>query len=302
MERLLVERILASPQFEKTSRLRDLLKYITGQAWTGDVGSLKEQAIGHAVFKRPGIYDPVGDNIVRVQARQLRQKLEEYFETGGKDELLVLEIPRGKYLPVFRRRELAAPAVEAARPWGWLRLRPVIGGVLVCAVAVLLVRAGMMLSGPAAPRHEIGWPWTELRGDHLRTLIVVADPTLAFLRKLTGREVQLQDYAKPNYPLFLLSPDAPQSVKDLFAMTSSQRTTSQADLMVATEIVRLFGWDPNRPVIRLARELQYRELQENNVILIGTAWGSNPWAELFERELNFVPRRRRGRSIRCSVT
>ncbi len=50
------------------------------------------------------------DNIVRVNATELRKRLESYFATDGADEVCVLEIPRGGYSPVFSRRKVSAPS------------------------------------------------------------------------------------------------------------------------------------------------------------------------------------------------
>ena len=92
---LLVQRIAISPQFQKTARLRDFLTYVAVEALQGRTGELSEHHIGCGVFERRPGYSPADDNIVRVHARQLRLRLEEYFLTNGRDEPLVVEIPKG---------------------------------------------------------------------------------------------------------------------------------------------------------------------------------------------------------------
>ena len=53
------------------------------------------------------------DNIVRVNASELRKRLETYFATEGAEDQIIIEIPRGSYTPVFRRRSGAPmPAVS----------------------------------------------------------------------------------------------------------------------------------------------------------------------------------------------
>ena len=66
--------------------------------------------------RRPG-YSPLEDSSVRVHARQLRLKLHEYFDGVGRDESLVIEIPKGAYAPVFRaaRRRPAHTGANWAR-------------------------------------------------------------------------------------------------------------------------------------------------------------------------------------------
>src|SRR5205085_5674080 len=98
----LVQRIVASPPFHRSGRLRDLLQYLTEQTISGYAHELTEQHIGEALFHKPSGYSPLEDSSVRVHARQLRLKLHEYFDGVGRDEPLVVEIPKGAYAPVFR--------------------------------------------------------------------------------------------------------------------------------------------------------------------------------------------------------
>jgi hypothetical protein len=58
---------------------------------------IHEQEIGAEVFGRSNGYDTSVDNIVRVNATELRKRIESYFEGEGADEPFILEIPRGSY-------------------------------------------------------------------------------------------------------------------------------------------------------------------------------------------------------------
>ena len=73
----------------------------------GDV-HLREHDIGVGVFGRPVDYDTSQDTLVRVQASQLRKKLQQYFEEEGREERLVVDLPKGSYALVFREREAVA--------------------------------------------------------------------------------------------------------------------------------------------------------------------------------------------------
>jgi hypothetical protein len=102
--RALVERIAASVELRRAARLRAFLLYVCEQSLNHGVKVIHEQEIGIAVFGRPSNYDTGIDNIVRVNATELRRRLEHYFsEEGGREEV-VLEIQRGNYSPTFRRR------------------------------------------------------------------------------------------------------------------------------------------------------------------------------------------------------
>src|SRR5882724_6089537 len=98
----LVQRIVSSAPFQKSTRLRELLQYIVQEALRGNAHELTEQHIGNALFHKPSDYRPLDDSSVRVHVRQLRLKLHEYFNEEGRNEPLILDIPRGSYAPIFR--------------------------------------------------------------------------------------------------------------------------------------------------------------------------------------------------------
>src|SRR5450432_1413829 len=112
----LVQRIISSPPLQKGTRLKDLLQYVTEQAIRSHAHELTEQHIGNVLFHKPSDYSPLEDSSVRVHARQLRLKLHEYFNEDGRDEPLILEIPKGAYAPAFRTVAKAATAVAIAAP------------------------------------------------------------------------------------------------------------------------------------------------------------------------------------------
>jgi hypothetical protein len=68
----------------------------------GHAHELTEHNIGTAAFGKARDYSPVEDSSVRVHARQLRLKLHEYFDGEGREETMIVEIPKGAYTPVFR--------------------------------------------------------------------------------------------------------------------------------------------------------------------------------------------------------
>ncbi|MGE5487399.1 MAG: malectin domain-containing carbohydrate-binding protein [bacterium] len=109
----LARRVAASSTFEKSPRLRAFLQYVCTCALENRPEAATEQQIGINVYDRPPGYNPNEDNIVRSQARLLRMKLEHYFATEGKDEPIVITIPKGRYLPVFEPRAPAEPASPA---------------------------------------------------------------------------------------------------------------------------------------------------------------------------------------------
>ncbi|MGA8086279.1 MAG: malectin domain-containing carbohydrate-binding protein [Terracidiphilus sp.] len=113
----LVRRVAASVTFAKSPRLQAFFLYVCRCALEDKPQEATEQPIGIYVFGRHSGYNPNDDNIVRSQARVLRMKLEHHFANEGKDEAIVIAIPKGQYLPIFETRtaeKLALP--EIPRP------------------------------------------------------------------------------------------------------------------------------------------------------------------------------------------
>jgi hypothetical protein len=114
--RKLIKRIVASSEFQRATKQREFLLYVTDHKLSGSPENVTEALIGHRVYGRPATYDTGNDSIVRTEARTLRKRLERYFDAEGLDEPVIVEIPRGGYLPVFRPRIESAPAAFAPVP------------------------------------------------------------------------------------------------------------------------------------------------------------------------------------------
>src|SRR5262245_59848664 len=100
-----LERILTSPGFARNARLSGFLRYVVERHLEGKDSELKESLVAIEVFGRSPGYDPKQDPIVRTEAIRLRARLSEYYLNGGKDDPLVIELPKGGYVPVIRPSE-----------------------------------------------------------------------------------------------------------------------------------------------------------------------------------------------------
>jgi eukaryotic-like serine/threonine-protein kinase len=103
-----LHRILGSAVFLDARRPSAFLSFIVETSLTGGAGGIKEYLIGIEVFDRPSEYDPKDDPIVRIEAGRLRKKLTEYYAGPGARDPILIEVPKGGYVPVFQRR--AGPA------------------------------------------------------------------------------------------------------------------------------------------------------------------------------------------------
>jgi TolB-like protein/Flp pilus assembly protein TadD len=104
-----LEKVLSSKTFSQVDRLKRFIRFIVLEAVSGRGGELKEYVIGVQVFGKEASFDPRTDPIVRVQARRLRTRLVRYYREEGQTDELIIDLPKGGYSPVFRRREAPAP-------------------------------------------------------------------------------------------------------------------------------------------------------------------------------------------------
>lgn len=104
-----VDKILASRMFMRSERLCRFLRFCVELTLDDKNDQLKEQRVGVEVFDRKGDYDPRTDPIVRVEARRLRSKLKEYYTSSGRADGVLVEFPKGAYVPSFCLRS-ANPA------------------------------------------------------------------------------------------------------------------------------------------------------------------------------------------------
>jgi hypothetical protein len=306
----LAQRIVGSASFGKSALLSKFLLYVCDRALSGKTDEISEYQIGIHVFgRRPG-YSPGEDNIVRNYARQLRQRLDNYFEVEGKFEALRLSIPRGKYVPLFSPNQaidLAVPSdeddpgeplpvpdvlavtsgnqqlsPETTFSIGRTHVRTVVYGLIALAICGAAVSLAFLRSRHAEVDSS-RLLWAQIFDKDHMTLLVPADDGIVMIQNLTHHSVSLAEYISRDY-LSVKSPyhiDA-QNMADLDA----QRYTSVADLESVLKFSRLPEAAPDHFAVRYARELHMEDLKDSNAVLLGSAF-SNPWVELFQKNLNF---------------
>jgi hypothetical protein len=99
-----LSRIVNSSTFRDSYRLTSFLSFIVETTLAGNGSKLKAYTIAVEALGRGSDFDPQTDPIVRVEAVRMRQALARYYSGIGRDDPLVIEVPRGSYVPAFRRR------------------------------------------------------------------------------------------------------------------------------------------------------------------------------------------------------
>lgn len=100
-------RILNSRTFGHSTVLQSFLRFVTEQKVNGRAIDVSEYTIATKALGRGASFDSAADTIVRTQAYRLRQKLTEYYGSEGRSDAILIEIPKGHYIPSFRLRHFA---------------------------------------------------------------------------------------------------------------------------------------------------------------------------------------------------
>ena len=134
-----LEKALASPEFANAVRLREFLLFVVEEA-LGGAEAIKEVTVAMRVFNRTASFDSSGDSVVRVGALHLRNRLRDYYAGSGRLDEVVIEVPKGCYLPVFRQADHGTAGPSP----GHFGLPPRTMAAAAGLLAVLLAGAGWL--------------------------------------------------------------------------------------------------------------------------------------------------------------
>ena len=311
VRRALIERVAASEQFSRSARLRDFLLYVGKQSLKGGGAEIHEQEIGAKVFGRSATYDRSQDNIVRVNASELRKRIELYFASDGAHEPLILEIPRGSYKPIFHRRLAEAkqePALSldrfpaAVSPPGLAETavrKPAHRGlsnmVGATAIVLLAIVCGIQFQQNRAMRQAlypwVGKPaleafWTDFLRSHQETDIVLPDDSASVIEDITHRPTSLGDYLSRDYMRQIQSSDVSADRKEDLGQIFNHNLVTFGGVRAAQKILDEIPASYPR-YLTMTRSYTADEMKRNNVVLIGGK-KSVPWDHLFDDKLNFI--------------
>lgn len=297
----LAQRIVISPQFARSTRLKSFLLYVVRCALLDQAEQVTEQQIGVHVFGLLADYNAGEDNIVRSQARFLRAKLSEYFESAaGQEEPVVLTIPKGSYLPHFVSKEEApthvpepAPApsgIDTAAPLEPLPVRTtrklktwigvLVAGLILAALTIVLVRQRPAARVPDSPL------WSKIFDGRRTTTIVASDYIFSMVQEAAGRTLTLDEYLGADYFNRVAQLNAISGLERLFPNIAQRHYTGFENVTSVARLMAVKQAQSTATVVRFARDLTMRDIGAGNLILVGSKQ-SNPWVSLFEDKLNF---------------
>lgn len=285
-----VERLTAHPLFANSKRYPALLTYVVDQTLRGNATDLKERSIGVEVFGRSPSYDANADPVVRITAGEVRKRLSQYYYDASHAGELVIELPTGSYVPVFRMPDPPpSPSPEAAmgevpamaevstnethrvtvRVWS-----P--GRVVAAALVVLAVVGGVQLGRhfpptPPPPKpSNIDLFWQPVTSSANPATFCLGEP---------ANNIDLDDINDMNAPV------APPKPEQLYVRLHYSGNLALADVITLTRTAAAL--EMRRKTFRVvpASEASFEQLREGPVVLIGAF--DNIWTLRVTQRLRF---------------
>jgi hypothetical protein len=302
--------VATSEHFRRSARLRDFLLYVGGQSLKEGCPEINEQEVGAKDFGRSSSYDRSQDNIVRVNATELRKRIDAYFANEGAHETLVLEIPRGGYKPIFHRRlahtersttltvdallpsasppehpqSPAADAPDRRVHFVWATLCLVLA--VACIVMLQQYRSPRPTQNPWEGKPALAAFWGDFLRFHQQTDVVLPDDSLSLIEDLEGHPISLGDYLNRTFMRQMqqssMTPDRKFDIDQVFGHNLVTFGGVRAAQQVLTQIPASFPTN-----LTLSRYYVADAMKRNNVILVGGK-KANPWVHLFDEHMNFV--------------
>ena len=114
--------ILMDAAFSHSPMLTAFLSYVVETTLEGHGDRLKAYTIALDGLGRGADFNSETDAIVRVHAIRTRRALQRYYASAGAEDAVIIDLPRGRYVPAFSRRSPlpATPLIAFCRG----RLRP----------------------------------------------------------------------------------------------------------------------------------------------------------------------------------
>lgn len=292
-----LRRVLDSKHFASSPKKIRFLEFVAEQTFRGNRDKLNEYLIGAEVYDRGPDFDQQKDPIVRVQAHEIRRQLRKYYEEEGKSSLIRIELPPGRYVPVFSRNAAAdglpppsAVSQEESPPKRTYYV-PILLGLVIVLTALCLVLAVVLTirirhdsitpayrpPETAALPANLDWFW--------RPFLPPADPPLVVI---------------PNHPLLRAAHDGdsaqtiasgheiPKSslpefrdtihfreLKRFIFVPSLTDFTAVGETLGVVRLCEMFfkSGDPCR--VQPSRLVNFEEIKNGNAILLG---GSQSWS------------------------
>jgi hypothetical protein len=133
----------------------------------GKGGAIKSYTIAVEALQRGESFAPARDPIVRVEAGRLRKALARYYGGAGGGRPVLIDLPLGSYVPVFRRRRVRHSSTRLAvmrvrhcseRPLAWSVAAAMLALIAIGPGVLLLTDLATTMPGPMTTATVVSTP------------------------------------------------------------------------------------------------------------------------------------------------
>jgi hypothetical protein len=287
-----LENILNSHAFRASKRSQQFLSHVVEHTLGGHVELLKERSIGVELFHRPPMYSTGDDGVVRVQAGEVRRRLEQYYHGQADSSQVRIELPLGSYVPEFHDNRAVPPiASETPRPVGkrsklWLVTVTLLGLGVVLALVLITTRVHSGKPSESA----LDQFWSPVFASSQPVLICLAKPVLyrpsfeLYQRFSKAHPGTFQTELERSNKVLPLDPNGEVPWRDMIPYTDYG--VAKGDVYVAVQLTALFTRRHKPSRVRIGESYSFEDLENSPSVLVGAF--NNRWTLQMTSDLRFV--------------
>lgn len=301
-----LEKILDSPPFRGSSRRKEFLSYVVRHSLEGRHELLKERTIGTEVFHRDADYATGDDPVVRVQAGEVRRRLEQYYYTAPPDLPVRIEIPLGSYHPEFHWNthsfpvenppshihpgtasdpdRLATKKPTNSRKWLW------IGGTVGLSLALAAIAAiSLSLRHHQPPPSTLDLFWSPVFKTSQPVIICLAKPVVyrpsveIYDRYAKTHPGTFENESERDNEVLPLNPDEKIFWRDMTVYPGYG--VASGDAYAAVQISNLLVRMGKPSQVRIGKSYSFEDLRTSPAVVLGAF--NNRWTMRMTSSLHF---------------
>ena len=310
-----IERVLTSKHFAHAPMKQKFLRLICEFHLNGRGRELNEFLIGQEVFNRDNSYNPATDPIVRVGAHGVREKLERYYQKEGAGDEIRIEIPIGSYEPNFIKagQPRNLPAVEAESSFAaapiaaspttvllsklrwkyWPRLMASAFAAIIAALAYSNFSLRQQIAQREVSLEAYAPVWGAFLQSPNPTLVVLSNPPVfRFLNSADPEQVIKKSFPISTPQSRTIFDELPNKsiiriIPDLRLALTHDTYTGIGEAVGVHRITDLFRSAEKSVRLKQSRTVSAEDLQNQNVIALGSVWVNN-WSGKLPVKEEFV--------------
>jgi len=291
-----LDRILASRFFKNAGRSRQFLEYVVRHKLEGQAEQLKERTIGTAVFQRDPGYATGDDPVVRVQAGEVRRRLEQYYQSLTFLPAVRIELQPGSYSPNFHlisdesksKPESADRKPASSRP----RSFPVWAAVVAALCLAALIGAGLIYRHRAANKGQQTAEekfWAPVFATEQPVLICLAKPVVyrpsfdLYQSYRKSHPGSFETEVERSNQMLPLGPDQQVRWRDIVAYPDYG--VAVGDVYAAVRVSSLLGQIGKPSQVRIGANYSFEDLSNSPSVIVGAF--NNKWTMQIMHGLHF---------------